>query len=110
MKQTTVNQILMSVMAMLLVVNIATAQTNSPVDRADVMRELIGKPFRTFDRNSDGNDCASRYGGAWWFGDDCARVNLHGDFEESGRPGVWYGVPLDANKIVKMEMKIRPME
>lgn len=93
-----------------LAVTMATAQTTPPpaTQNGDVLSELVGSPFRTSDRNN--NECVESHGGPGWFDETgCARLNLFGDYSQTGRKGVWFGVPLPENRIVKMEMKIRPV-
>ena len=48
-------------------------------DAGDSLSSHNGQAFSTWDQDSGGNDCASRYPGAWWYS-NCGNSNLMGEY------------------------------
>ena len=85
----------------------------------DAMAHHNGQPFSTRDRDNDAvsHNCATKYGGAWWY-NSCHHSNLNGKYQEH-TPEDGGDFPAGSNKLSwhdgsgwihysKVQMKVRP--
>ncbi|XP_050405664.1 fibrinogen C domain-containing protein 1-like [Patella vulgata] len=77
----------------------------------DSLANASGQPFSTYDNDHTTHNCASRFGGGWWFADDlnCTRSFLTGTMDGSGTDNFWLD-NLQGHNLVKSIIRIQRRE